>query len=229
MQLQQIIGLYVVIAQEQNGHEKDDKREQQPKLLIQNLEIKISNNKKQIELLTTYTQKAIEETKSEFTFAIDLLAERENSLNILKDAIKRQTELIATQKQQLISVQVLEHKMGHLGEKQTKRNKKSNKIMIKLSNRRNCIQCNLFLVGLEGKIEYCNWNKKLNSCKLRRILLRGISHRRLNFHRRRQTSKIIKQRKRYLKYQIFKENLQMCIIATIYKMKLINQSTKYQG
>ncbi|CAD8079507.1 unnamed protein product [Paramecium primaurelia] len=97
---------------------------QQLKLLIQNLEIKISNNEKQIELLTTYTQKAMEEMKSEFTFAIDLLSERESSLNILKDEIKRQTELITSQKQQLISVQVLEHKMGHLAEKQNKEKQK---------------------------------------------------------------------------------------------------------
>lgn len=36
----------------------------------------------------------MEEMKNEFTFAIDLLAERENSLYILKDELKRKNDII---------------------------------------------------------------------------------------------------------------------------------------
>lgn len=52
--------------------------------------------------------------KQEFTFAIDLLAERESNLNILKDEIKRKNDIIRSLDEQLISVLILEHKIGYL-------------------------------------------------------------------------------------------------------------------
>ena len=50
----------------------------------------------------------MEEMKNEFTFAIDLLAERESSLYILKDELKRKTDIIRSLDEQLISILILE-------------------------------------------------------------------------------------------------------------------------
>lgn len=61
---------------------------------IDNLKLKIQSNEKQIELLTQYTQKAMEEMKGEFTFAIELLADRERNLHILKEELKRKGDVI---------------------------------------------------------------------------------------------------------------------------------------
>jgi hypothetical protein len=58
--------------------------------------------------------------KNEFTFAIDLLAERESSLYILKDEIKHKNEVIRSLDEQLISILVLEHKISYLGNKHEK-------------------------------------------------------------------------------------------------------------
>ena len=57
----------------------------------------------------------MEEMKKEFSFAIDLLADRESKLNTLRDDLKHKLETIRSLEEQLISVLILEHKIGHLG------------------------------------------------------------------------------------------------------------------
>lgn len=59
-------------------------------------------------MLTLYTQKAMEEMKSEFTFAIELLADRERNLHILKEELKRKGDVIRSLDEQLISILILE-------------------------------------------------------------------------------------------------------------------------
>lgn len=53
--------------------------------------------------------------KKEFTFAIDLLAERESNLYILKEEIKHKNDVIRSLDEQLISILILEHKINYLG------------------------------------------------------------------------------------------------------------------
>lgn len=63
--------------------------------------------------------------KKEFIFAIDLLAERESSLYILKEEIRHKNEVIRSLDEQLISILILEHKINYMGNKHDKEREKS--------------------------------------------------------------------------------------------------------